>query len=129
VTKIALRCFMPACEHKRDSKWAICATCYGMLPTDLRMAISRAFSPDISADDPTPGLRYAINNARAWVIAKFGQDTGPTRAGYTPEKWERLKETVRARDAARAERKLAAENEARVAAGKAPRPAHLKLVP
>lgn len=125
----AVECFMPTCDRKRDRRWAICATCFGVLPTDLRMAISRAFSPDITKDDLTPGLRYAINNAQAWIIAKLGVDGGPQRSSYTPEKWERLKETVRARDAARAERRRVAENEARAKAGKAPRPAHLKLVP
>lgn len=126
---MSLQCFMPTCDRKRDRKWAICTTCFQVLPTDLRMAISRAFSPGITNDDPTPGLRYAVNNAQAWIVARLGVEGGAQRSSYTPEKWERLKETVRTRDAARAQRKLDIENEARVAAGKAPRPAHLKLVP
>jgi len=126
---MALQCFMPTCDRKRDRRWAICGTCFKVLPTDLRMAVSRAFTPGITNDDPTPGLRYAINNAQSWLIAKLGAEGGPQRSSYTPEKWERLKETVRARDAARAERRRATENEERAAAGKAPRPAHLKLVP
>lgn len=96
-----------------------------MLPVALRVNVSRAYFEGMSKDEPTTGMRMAINEAYAWVLKTFG-DESAGRDRYTPEKWERLKEHVRARDAARAARR--AELEANPPPKK-PRPPYLKLVP
>lgn len=112
-------CFMPLCDRTADMKWAICATCFRTLPEDLRFAINRAFSPSMTPDNASPGLRIAINNAHAWVVATFG---GVAREKYDPGKWERLVQYVRDRDAARRARREAA-------GPPPPPPRHLRLVP
>lgn len=112
-------CFMPTCERKRDPRWAICGQCFRMLPENLRYAITRAYSSSMeSTEDASPGLLRALNDARVWIIATFGE---VVREKYDPGKWERLVRYVRARDEARRER-LAAKPAK-------PKIPHLRLVP
>lgn len=92
-------CMMPMCSKRADEQWAICGACWRQLPDNLRLAITRAFSP--MAQDVTIGLQRALGEAQAWMVATFG---GQAKE-HDPGRWERLVNYVRARDASRAARR------------------------
>lgn len=121
-------CFMPTCERIAHSQWAVCGSCYRVLPVAMRTAISRAFTPAMTRDDMSPGMRRAINESHAWILETFGE---PDREKYDPGKWERLKRYVRDRDEARAARRAAAAAESKPDGEKSAleRAPHLRLVP
>ena len=97
-------CVIEGCEKRVDVKFALCRDCYKLLPRDHVEAIGRAYFPAVGEGicDPPRGLLRAVNDAVAWIRSVMTPDV---KHEYTVDDWERLKNWVRERDAARAARR------------------------
>lgn len=97
-------CMLDGCDKRVDVRHAICGDHYRLLPRDHVEAIQRAYYPAVGEGivDLPRGLTLVLNNAAAWIRSVM---TADNRREFTPEDWERVKVAVRARDAARAERR------------------------
>lgn len=70
------RCLWPACETPAES---VCPEHWKVLPANIRDELTRAMRGGNGAE--TLGLRRAVGNAQAWIMATF--DAGG-RAGPRP---------------------------------------------
>lgn len=100
-------CMWSGCSKRVAADLAMCGEHWAILPPHIRAGIWRSYIPGQTAATALPDYHRAIARAHAWIVERFGSNGGH-EPRYSPALWERLVESVRERDAARAARRAEA---------------------
>lgn len=87
------------CDRLVDRQWCLCATHFKLVPEGLRAPLLRAYNRYRTIEEQSPGFFMALAQVNGWIKSDAEVNEKP-RAD-----WDRVVAMVRARDAARAERR------------------------